>query len=164
MGSSCTNSSLCFPVVFYADSVHYLLLRNRTVESISWSIPGLYTKKTEVEISKGELLFLKQDLLYVNGNESVAFEYEKEDESVSQLDDGQYNFLNAISTAKGRSSVLATPGWRKWGADVKKGDEVYIRVIKDGMECCSTAVVRYIGYNMTGDHPGTRFGVEITVS
>ena len=50
-----------------------------------------------------------------------------------------------------------------WGGDVKKGDEVYMRVRKDGMECCSTAIVRYIG-TMTGEHPGTMFGVEITVS
>ena len=131
------------------------------MESVAWSIPGLYTKKDEIEVSRGELLIRKGDLLCVNGNESVAFKYESAD--VAPLLDVQYSLLKAIPTAKGRISVFKTDGWMDWGGDVKKGDEVYIRVIKDGMECCSTAVVHYIG-TMTGEHPGTMFGVEITVS
>ena len=133
------------------------------METAPWFIPGVYTKKREIEISKGDLLVRKGDLLCVNGNESVAFELYTESENVAPLYDIQYNLLKAIPTAKGRFPVFATPGWLDWGGDVKKGDEVYIRVIKDGIECCSTAVVHCIG-TITGEHPGTMFGVEITVS
>ena len=133
------------------------------MKTAPWFIPGVYTKKDEIEISRGELLIWKGDLLCVNGNESVAFELYNECENVAPLYDIQYNLLKAIPTAKGRLLVFVAVGWLDWGGDVKKGDEVYIRVIKDGIECCSTAVVRYIG-TITGEHPGTMFGVEITVS
>ena len=133
------------------------------METAPWSIPGVYTKKAEIEISRGELLIRKGDLLYPNGNESAAFKFHNEFCYIAPLVDVQYNLLKAIPTAQERISVFATPGWMNWGGDVKKGDEVYIRVIKDGMECCSTAVVHYIG-TITGDNPGTMFGVEITVS
>ena len=133
------------------------------METVAWSIPGVYTKKDEIEVSRGELLIRKGDLLCVNGNESVAFELYKECGNVAPLFDVQYNLLKAIPTAERRICVFKTEGWIDWGADVKKGDEVYIRVRKDGIKCCSTAVVRYIG-TVTGEHPGTMFGVEITVS
>ena len=133
------------------------------METAPWFIPGVYTKKRETEISKGDLLVRKGDLLCVNGNESVAFEFHTESENVAPLFDVQYNLLKAIPTAQERISVFVTDGWMDWGDDVKKGDEVYIRVIKDGIECCSTAVVHCIG-TITGEHPGTMFGVEITVS
>ena len=135
------------------------------METVSWSIPGVYTKKAEIEVSRGELLIRKGDLLCVNGNESVVVCEcgTKFEENIAPLFSEQYNLLKAIPTAKGRISVFITEGWMDWGGDVKKGDEVYIRVIKDGIECCSTAVIRYIG-TMTGEHPGTMFGVEITVS
>ena len=134
------------------------------METVAWSIPGVYTKKAEIEISRGELLIRKGDLLRINGNENAAFEFHTECENIAPLFSSvQYNLLKAIATAQERISVFATPGWLDWGGDVKKGDEVYIRVIKDGMECCSTAVICYIGA-VTGEHPGTMFGVEITVS
>ena len=134
------------------------------METVSWSIPGVYTKKAEIEVSRGELLIRKGDLLCVNGNESVVCKCgTKFEENIAPLFSEQYNLLKAIPTAKGRISVFIIEGWMDWGGDVKKGDEVYIRVIKDGIECCSTAVIRYIG-TMTGEHPGTMFGVEITVS
>ncbi|KAL5467172.1 hypothetical protein EMCRGX_G031364 [Ephydatia muelleri] len=142
---------------------YYILLRDRKVETVAWSIPGVYTKKDEIEVSRGELLIRKGDLLCVNGNESVAFELYKECGNVAPLFDVQYNLLKAIPTAERRICVFKTEGWIDWGADVKKGDEVYIRVRKDGIKCCSTAVVRYIG-TVTGEHPGTMFGVEITDS
>ena len=131
--------------------------------TVAWSIPGVYTKKSEIDISKGDLLVRKGDLLYPNGNESAAFEFNEECGNVAPLENVQYNLLKAIPTAKARVPVFVTDGWMDWGAGVKKGDEVYIRVIKDGIECCSTAVVHYIG-TLTGDNPGTMFGVEITVS
>ena len=133
------------------------------MEIVPWVLLGAYTKKAEIEISKGELLIRKGDLLFVNGNESAPFEFHKECDNIAPLQDVQYNLLKAIPTAKARVPVFVTDGWMDWGADVKKGDEVYIRVIKDGIECCSTAVIHYIG-TMTGDHPGTMFGLEITVS
>eukprot|EP00731_Ephydatia_muelleri_P026538 Em0018g638a len=134
------------------------------METVSWSIPGVYTKKAEIEISRGELLIRKGDLLRINGNENAAFEFHTECENIAPLFSSvQYNLLKAIATAQERISVFATPGWLDWGGDVKKGDEVYIRVIKDGIKCCSTAVVHYIG-TLTGDHLGIMFGVEITDS
>ena len=123
----------------------------------------MYSKKAEIDISRGELLIKKGDLCNVTGNDGVAFNLEPDSQEIAPLLDVQYNLLRAIPTAKGRITLFATPGWLDWGVDVKKGDEVYIRVIKDGTECCSTAVVRYIGA-VTGDEPGTLFGVEITVS
>ena len=127
----------------------------------SWSV---FSKKAETEISKGDLLVRKGDWLCVNGNENVAFEFHTEsEENIAPLFEAQYNLLKAIPIAKLRISVFVTDGWMDWGGDVKKGDVVYIRVVKDGTECCSTAVVRYIG-TLTGDHPGIMFGVEITVS
>ena len=167
MGSSCTNSMLHSPVAFFFkdDSEHYILLRDRKVETVPWVLLGAYTKKAEIEISRGELLLRKGDLLCVNGNESVAYKYhtELENMNIAPVIGVQYNLLKAIPTTKLRMLVFVTDGWMDWGVDVKKGDEVYIRVIKDGKECCSTAVVHYIG-TMTGEHPGTMFGVEITVS
>ena len=134
------------------------------MEIVSWSIPGVYTKKAEIDISRGDLLVLKRDLLYVNGNENVAFKYHGEGDNIAPVLVGeQYNLLKAIPKAKGRFSVFVTPGWMEWGSSVKKDDEVYICVRKDCEEYCSTAVVHYIG-TMTGEHPGTMFGVEITVS
>ena len=130
------------------------------METVAWSIPGVYTKKAEIEISRGDLLVQKQDLLYFNGNEIVAFTYHKENDNIAPLVGEQYNLLKAIPTAKERFSVFMTPGWMDWGAGVKKGDEVYICVCK---EYCSTAVVRDTGI-LTGDNLGTVFGVEITVS
>ena len=136
---------------FKADSENYILLSNRKAETVSRSILGVYTKIVDIEISKGELLVRKGDLLhvYVNESESAAFEY--------------HNESNYIATAKDRISVFMVLGWMDWGADMKKGDKIYIRVNNGGMECCSTVVVHYIG-TMTGEHPGTMFGVEITVS
>ena len=134
------------------------------METVSWSIPGVYTKKAEIEISKGDLLVLKRDLLYVNGNENVAFNYHIEyDDIIAPLVGEHYNILKAIPTAKGRFSVFVTPDWMDWGAGVKKDDEVYICVRKDCEEYCSAAVVRDTGI-VTGDNLGTVFGVEITVS
>ena len=128
------------------------------METVPWPM------KYEIEISRGELLILNGNLLRVNGNKSATFEFHTESENIVPLFSSvQYNLLKAIPTAQERISVFVTDGWMDWGDDVKKGDEVYIRVIKDGTECCSTAVVRYIGY-MTGSQPGTIFGVEITVS
>ena len=150
---------------FKADSDNYILLSNRKAETVSRSILGVYTKKVDIEISKGELLVRKGDLLHVhvNESESAAFEYHNESDYIAPVFDVQYNLLKAIPTAKGRISVFKTPGWMDWGADVKKGDNIYIRVNKGGEECCSTAVLHYIGY-MTGSPPGTMFGVEVTVS
>ena len=125
----------------------------------------MYTKKSEIEISKGELLVQKGKVFYVNGNESVAIECHTVCENVAPISSVQYKLLKAIPTAKARFSVFITDGWMDWGADVKNGDEVYIRVTKtkDGEECCSTAVVRCVGA-MTEDQSETLFGVEITVS
>ena len=33
------------------------------METVAWSIPGVYTKKDEIEVSSGELLIWKGDLL-----------------------------------------------------------------------------------------------------
>ena len=138
-------------------------MRDKKVETAaSWSV---FSKKTEIEISKGNLLVRKGDSLCVNGNENVAFEFHTENEqsNIAPLFEAQYNLLKAIPTAKWRISVFVTYDWMDWGADVKKGDEVYIRVRIDEDEHCSTAIVHYIG-TVTGEHPGTMFGVEITVS
>ena len=150
---------------FKADSENYILLSNRKAETVSRSILGWYTKIVDIEISKGELLVRKGDLLhvYVNESESAAFEYHNESNYIAPLFNVQYNLLKAIPTAKDRISVFMVLGWMDWGADMKKGDKIYIRVNNGGMECCSTAVVHYIG-TMTGEHPRTMFGVEITVS
>ena len=137
----------------------YLLLKDRKVETFS-SVLGVYSKKNEIEIPKGDLLIRKGDIYCVDGNESVTF---TECLDVAPLDYVQFSILKAIPTAKVRFSLFVTEGWMEWGAGVKKGDKVYIRVKKGGDECCSTAVVHYIGAG-TGDQPGTLFGVEITVS
>ena len=132
------------------------------MKTVSW-FPVVYSKKADIEISRGELLVQKGDLLCVNGNESVAFEFRTESDNVAPLDGVLYNLLKAIPAANGRLSVFKTDGWMDWGAGLKKGDEVYIRVTKGGEGCCSTAVVHYIG-TMSGTQPGTMFGLEINVS
>ena len=123
----------------------------------------MYIKKSEIEISKGELFIQNRDLFYVNGNEYVTIECHTVGESITTLDSVQYNLLKAIPAAMVRFSVFMTIGWMEWGAGVKKGNKVYIRMMKDGEGCCFTAVVRYIGA-VTGTQPGTLFGVEITMS
>ena len=133
------------------------------MKTASSSIRSVYSRSAEIEISKGELLVRKGDLLCVIGNESVAFEFCTESDSIAPLHSVLHNLLKAIPIAMGHFRVFVTDGWMDWGPGVKKGDEVYICVMKGGEECCSTAVVRYIE-TITRGHSGTVFGVEITVS
>ena len=141
----------------------YILVK---VETVSRNIPHVNMSRiSQTDIPKGELLILKGgsqgDWLHVKGNEDVAFKFDGN--KVAPLDDTQLGLLEAITTPKGCMMVFATPGWLDWGAAVKTGDRVYIRVLmKDDSECCSTARVHYIG-RLT-DRPGTFFGVEISVS
>ena len=152
-------------------SNQYYILVNKLcvkVERVSCSVNISRTSQTD--LSKGELLIRKGDFMHVKGNEGVAFKYECD--KIAPLNDVQCALLEAIPTPRGRFTVFVTSGgwhsdrvrWLDWGAAVKAGDSVYIRVpMKDGSECCSTARVHYIG-RLTGDQPGTMFGVDITVS
>ena len=148
----------------------YILVRELKVETVSWSIPVVNISRTSlIELSKGELLIRKGDLMHVKGNEDATFKFDYD--NVCPLDDVQLCLLEAIPTPKGRFAVFVTIankitdiGWMNWGTAVKAGHSVYICVlINNGSECCSTARVHYIG-RLTEDHPGTMFGVEITVS
>ena len=145
----------------------YILLKDLNVETVSWSIHLInYSKTSQADIPKGELLIRNGDLVYVRGKEGTAFKYEADkDLHIAPLDVEQCALLEAIPTPKARFSVFVTDGWMDWGVAVKKGDNVYIHVpMKDDVEgCCSTAIVHYIG-PLGGDQQGTMFGVEITVS
>ena len=147
--------------------IRHFLLRERRVETVSWSIPLVnYTKMSQMhmDIPKGQLLIKKGDLLHIRGNEDVSFEYNAEDVAPI-LSSVMYYLLEAIENPEETFHVFTTSVWLFWGIDVKKGDIVYVRIpMKDRAEgCCSTACVRYIG-RLTADQPGTIFGVEITVS
>ena len=84
------------------------------METNAWSIPGVYlfsySKKSEIEISKGELLVLKENFFYVDGKKSVAIKCCKVEESCAPLFAVHYKLLKAIPKAKGRISVFATDG------------------------------------------------------
>ena len=142
----------------------YILVKDLKVETVSWSIPFVNISRTsQTDIPKGELLIRKGGWLHVRGNQDAAFKYEIQ--SVAPLELVQRALLEAIPTPKARFSVFVTEGWMDWGVAVKTGDVVYIRIsMKDDTEnCCSTALVHYIG-RLTEDEPGTIFGVEIKVS
>ena len=161
---------LSFLLCLATSNQYYILVKELKAEKVSWSIPVVnYSRTSQIALSKGELLIQKGDFMHVKGNEGVAFKYECG--YVAPLDDVQLGLFEAIPTPKGRFNVFVTivdkitdSCWLDWGAAVKTGDSVYIRVpMKDGSECCSTAHVHYTGC-LTGDQPGTMFGVEITVS
>ena len=145
----------------------YILLKDLNVETVSWSIPIInYSKTSQTDIPKGELLIRKGNLVYVKGKVGPAFKYEADkDLHLAPLEVEQCAFLEAIPTPKARFSVYVTDGWMDWGVAVKKGDKVYISVpMKGDIEGrCSTAIVHYIG-RLGEDQPGTMFGVEIIVS
>ena len=154
--------SLC---LVNAKDEDYILLKDLKMETVSWSIPHVYCKTSEADISKGTLLFRKGNRIQVKGKEGAAFKHDSEQAiHVAPLDVEHHALLVAIPNPLGRFSVFVTDGWLDWGTAVKAGDSVYIRVpMRDGSECCSTARVHYIG-KVTEDQPGTMFGVEITVS
>ena len=157
---------LSFLLCLATSNQYYILVKELKVERVSWSIPVFNISRTsQTDLSKGELLIRKGDLMHVKGNEGATFKFNSDSaHNIAQLDDVQLGLLEAIPTPNGRMLVFVTPGWLDWGAAVKAGDSVYIRVpMKDGSECCTTARVHYIGH-LTGDQPGTMFGVEITVS
>ena len=157
---------LSFLLCLATSNQYYILVKELKAEKVSWSIPVVNISRTsQIALSKGELLIRKGEVVHVRGNEGATFKFESN--YVAPLDDVQLGLLEAIPTPRGRMLVFANEGpsiWLDWGAAVKAGDSVYIRVpMKDGSECCSTARVHYIGC-LTGDQPGTFFGVEITVS
>ena len=151
-------------VFFILALEEYLLLKDMTVETVSWSIPLVNISKTsQTGIQKGELLIHKDGWLYLKGNDDARFQFEAD--KVAPLDRELCSLLEANPSPKARMAVFMTAGWLDWGVAVKKGDKVYIRVpMKDNAEgCCSTAIVHCVG-RLSEDQPGTMFGVEITVS
>ena len=148
-------------------AIWHILLKERRVETVSWSIPLVnYTKMSQMDIPKGQLLIQKGNLLHIRGNEDVSFEYDAKDPNVAPIySAAEYGLLEATATPEETFHVFTSSVWLVWGTAVKRGDIVYVRIpMKDKAEgCCSTACVRYIGC-LTADQPGTMFGVEITVS
>ena len=105
-------------------------MKELKVENVSWSIPVVnYSRTSQSEISKGELLIRKGNFIHVKGNESVAFKFDAESaDNIAPLDDVQLGLLEAIPTPKGRFTVFVTDGWLDWGAAVKAGDSVYVHL------------------------------------
>ena len=137
-------------------------------ELVTPALLGIWTTKSKIEVQRGELLELIKPkhnsdaaaIYQVRGKKAITVKCRADD--VTPLNGGvQCALLEAIPTPVERFSVFMTNGWLEWGASVKVGDMVYIRLMKKKMDYCSTACVLYIG---TGKYPGTMFGVQITVS
>ena len=140
-------------------------MKDLKVETVISYLLGVLAKSRTTEVPRGELLELVRinditAVYQVRGKKAITVHCEVGE--VTALNGVQCALLEAIATPLERFSVFVTNGWLEWGAAVKVGNTVYIRVMMDLEHYC-TARVHYIG-KVTGDQPGTMFGVEITVS
>ena len=130
---------------------------------------GLWPKKSQVDVPRGELLEKVKPkyngnvaaVYQVSGNKAITVRCEASD--VTLLSDVQHALLMAIPNAMERFIILMTHGWLDWGAAVKAGDIICIRIMTTGEPCYCEARVHYVG-SVIGGQQETMFGVEITVS
>ena len=86
------------------------------------------------------------------------------DDDTSPLNIDDYYLLKAIDSPTDRFRVFSDPQWLEWGANLKLGSVVYVRLPNpnESKPTWSHAIIRYKG--RVKNLSGTNFGVEIMVS
>ena len=140
-------------------------------------IGGNFAKQIIVPILRGELIgqiprrqqqprFDGPAHNYFVDNDPSTTLFADVPEGISPLCQIDYRLLRGIDCCFERFSVFANCNcdWLEWGANLKVGDEVYVRLpaVNRATADWSRAVIRYKGD--VKSLPGTCFGVEIDVS
>ena len=152
---------------------HYLLMKDTPGEKA----PGTFKKIVGIanpkRVLRGELLRPiprekepRSDVVQPNYSveKDPAITLFVVDNDISPLNIDDYYLLKAIDTPSDRFRVFSDPQWLEWGANLKTGSLVFVRLPSpnESAPTWSHAIIRYKGH--VKNLSGTNFGVEIMVS
>ena len=151
---------------------HYLLMRDTPGKKAPGTFKKIVGMTNTKQVLRGELLRSfpcekepQQDTVQCYSVErDPAITLFAEDNDISPLNIDDYYLLKAIDSPSDRFRAFADPQLLEWGAELKMGSLVYVRLPSpnESEPTWSHAIVRYKGpvVNLFG----MNFGVEIMVS
>ena len=152
---------------------HYLLMKDTSGEKAPGTLKKIVGMTNTKRVLRGELLNPiprekdpRSDVVQPNYSveKDPAITLFVVDDDISPLNIDDYYLLKAIDTPSDRFRVFSHPHWLEWGANLKVGNMVYVRLPSpnESAPTWSHAIVRYKG--PVKNLYGMNFGVEITVS
>ena len=152
---------------------HYLLMRDTPGEKAPGTFKKMVGMTNQKRVLRGELLRpipreKEPRSNIVQPNYSVekdpAITLFAVDDNISPLNIDDYHLLKAIESPFDRWKVFSDPHWLEWGASLKLGSLVYVRLPSPNASepTWSHVIIRYKG--PVKNHFGMNFGVEIMVN
>ncbi len=152
----------------------YILMKDIQGEKAPGKIMSLIEGPKSVQVLRGELLALippRQRSARSDGKPPHNYRYTKDPsvmlygvkKDVSPINGRDLQLLEAIERSWDRYAVFSEDSRLEWGAKLKIGDQVYVRLPGDTTSAptWSAGVVRHAG--PVAPLPGRNFGVEIKV-
>ena len=166
----------------FEPDARYILMKDAQGERSVSSIVSAFKKPFVGGNSARQIIILRGDLLgqihpnllqvrfggpthnYFMDRDPSTTLFVADEQIISPLLPEEYQLLRGIDSCFERFNVFVNGDWLEWGANLKVGDEVYVRLpaVNPAIAVWSRAVIRYKGSMKS--LPGTCFGVEIDVS